>query len=407
MAPMSSRCAVSTSPSPLRSRLAAAVAAARESTPDGSAWPALSSSARTLRRSPVMLAPRQAASASRRALSVPVALNSEARSRVVMAATASPRRRVLYAASCSRAATWSSGPTAASARCRARCSEPSGSSAASARCAHRRSSLVDRSITAERVSGCRNSSRPVPPSTCTRPARSAGDSPARPSGPSDARCRMCSSPEPSSTASSSSFRVAAGSAATRVEKTSLSRSVNGSTAGRVPHSVCCKSSSGTGSSSRARGLPRASATSRRRTLAAIAGNRSATSSFAAASSSGRTSYSGIPMLFSNDSSPVLDAPSRAIGPACGERPRVPRTMALDRSTHAASSTISASGPVSVAVRVSRACTAFVMASSSAGCSSDSPRTAWRVSACHAGSAGIPSASRSNSWFNTEKPMPFW
>ncbi|WP_280879540.1 alpha/beta fold hydrolase [Streptomyces pseudovenezuelae] len=43
----------------------------------------------------------------------------------------------------------------------------------------------------------------------------------------------------------------------------------------------------------------------------MAGKRSATSSFADSSSSGCTSYVGIPVLLRNDSSPVREAASRA------------------------------------------------------------------------------------------------
>ena len=232
MASTSSWWAVSTSPSPLSRWYAPATAPAREPPYCGSARRAASIRAGTSLRSPVTVAPRYAASARRLLRSVPAGLRSAERSSSLMAPSESPRKRLVCATSCRRAATCSSGPVAASARCQAWRVGSSMRRAARMRCDCWRSSIVDSSTTADLISGWRKEIRAAAWSSVTSRWRSASCSAADSSLSSTPR-----SPVASSTASSSAARQAAGSARMRPANTDWRRWVSGSVSGSGPGDV--------------------------------------------------------------------------------------------------------------------------------------------------------------------------
>ena len=192
-------------------------------------------------------------------------VNIAARSRNAAAAAKPPRACARAAERSSSSATSSSGTDAACARCHARRSgSMSGSvAAASARCASRCWFASAAPYTAERTSGCRNTTAP---SSLSKPSDSTAC--AAVSGiPSccAARHRSAGSPTGSAAASSSSCRASRGSRASRRVKLCSMPVESGSATGRPKPPASWAGDSPRGSSISASGFPPVSATIRSRT----------------------------------------------------------------------------------------------------------------------------------------------
>ena len=268
------------------------------------------------------------------------AVSSTARCKNAAAAAMPPRACARPADRSSSAATFSSGPGAAAARCHARRSGSRSRSvtSASARCAARRSGSDAAEYTADRTSGCRNRTR-VPissnPSAWAATAAEAGI-PSR----SAARHTSTGSPVGSAAATSSSDRVSAGSASSRRRKPCSIRAGTARPTSPNPPASCAGLSP-RGSSSSASGLPFVSATIRSRTCSSSR-NPTAERSSARASWSGkpRTSRSASPRNCSPGSRAAKISPT---GSASSRRAANASTCADARSSHCASSTTHSSG----------------------------------------------------------------
>ena len=127
--------------------------------------------------------------------------------------------------------------------------------AASLRCAERRSAEVVASTTADRISGCRNTTRCECSVTCTSRSRSAGARSSIRYRSLPAASSTPRSPVPSRAAVSRSVLVAPGSVATRDAKCLCKFRPSGSTAGSGSAPARCDWLKVLGSSSNASGMP--------------------------------------------------------------------------------------------------------------------------------------------------------
>ena len=232
---------------------------------------------------------------------------------------------------------------AAWARCQARRSGSASASvaAASARCAARRSSAAprDRSPNAGAGGGRRPARRAR---ACPPPTAGPTASIVIPSSAAD-RHSSAGSPVGSAAARSRSRWVAAGSCSTRRWKLASIRLCSGSSLGRPKPPARLAGDKSRGSSSRASGLPRASARIRPRTRSSSGAPMTEASSLRAAASDSPSSRRSGSRANSSGSAGSRTANSSTTDSACSRRATKASTCAEDRSSHWASSTRHSSG----------------------------------------------------------------
>ena len=293
----------------------------------------------------------------------------------------------------SSAATCSSDPGAAAARCHARRSGSRSRSvtSASARCAARRSSSDAAEYAADRTSGCRNRTRPLVSSNPSARAAFAAEAgmPSRPA----ARHTSTGSPAGSAAAMSISDRVSAGSAASRRRKPSSIRAGTGCAPASPNPPVSWAGSSPRGSSSRASGLPFVSARIRSRTCSSSRNRTTEPSSV-------RASWSGRPRTSRSASPPNCSPGSRAAkisptGSASSRRAANASTCADAWSSHCASSTTHNSGRSS-ATSASNVSTASPTRNRSGAAPARSPNAISSASRCGPGRPSVRSSSGAHS-----------
>ena len=211
------------------------------------------------------------------------------------------------------------------------------------------------------------------------------------------------SPVPSSTAVSSSRRVAASSAATRGAKSACSRRVSDMTGGSGSVPRRCAPVSVRGSSTSASGFPAASR-NRRPTTAGTSSGRCARRTWSAsASSSGPSASSDRPARSKKLSSCGLEVTISAARLSARRRATKLRTNALERSSHMTSSTASRSGSAAAARRT-RATVASATATRSTTAASSKPKATESTSPRRGSRARMVWLSGRTSWLRLENAM---
>ncbi len=313
-----------------------------------------------------------------------------------------PRRKARSAAASRPAATFSSGPRLACARCQTWRSGTPTSTCARARCMACRPARPAASHTADRISGCRN--RTLDPSTSASPAATASARSATDTCASDARLAAAStsgSESPSfSPAASNAVRVGAGRPGRRHANACSRRLVSGIHLFRTPSLPCWLADAG--SSTRASGFPAAAS----RTPWRTAGSSTACASSNAAAASGssgpsRSSASPAPASGLSYSSAPRAVPIRPIRSAPSRRLTNDSTSHVAESNQCTSSATTRTG----------ACPASAASSSrvarpTSGIAGPSPSPTPRaVSSASRWPRGSPSASASigrSSWCKPAK-----